>query len=179
MHISLRRTSLDGHFSQIDISLRWTLNEISPCMYISHIYHVSLFIWFAQPGSWQKQDNFYRVNTPSHFSRTILPWICRRFFFFTRATYWVPMWRNISKSSSTKRFKLHHFEVIIAGLATVASLSYQDLESKFWLAKKTITPPYWNSISRSSQQTLFFSTSWRGWKKKHVCTAGYPNCGAF
>ena len=42
----------------------------------------------------------------------------------------------------------------------------QDLESKFWLAKKTIAPPYWNAISRSGQQTLFFYPSnWREWNE--------------
>lgn len=33
-------------------------------------------------------------------------------------------------------------------------VTYQDLETRFWLAKETITPPYRNSISRSAQQTL-------------------------
>ena len=61
---------------------------------------------------------------------------------------------QISKSSSTKQFKLH-FEVVIARFGG-RRITDQDLESKFWLAKKTIAPPYWNSISRSGQQTLFF-----------------------
>ena len=86
---------------------------------------------------------------------------------------------------SIKQFKIEFDEAVQTWsyncLIGGRRVTYQDLESKFWLAKKTITPPYWNSISRSDQQTLSFSPSWRGWKKclHSRLYAGWPNYGRF
>ena len=67
----------------------------------------------------------------------------------------------VTQLASIKQFKIQNlsfwsYNCWIGG----RRITYQDLESKFWLAKRTITLPYW--------QTLFFSPS---------CTAGYKVIG--
>ena len=71
-------------------------------------------------------------------------------------------WRDGCRSRNSK-FQIEFDEAVQTlfwsynCLISGRRVTYQDLESKFWLAQKTIAPPYWNSISRSVYQTLFFS----------------------
>ena len=61
--------------------------------------------------------------------------------------------KNLNRFDEAVQTLCWSYNCLISG----RRVTYQDLESKFWLAQKTIAPPYWNSISRSVYQTLFFS----------------------